>query len=180
MLRVSGEVSLAPDFLALETTAYTRSSDFLERLRVVVRALEQHVAPKTVDRLGVRYIDRICGEQMSKVQTLVRPEVLGISGTPVAELAQHSLSETVFAPDDETRMLARWGRVPPGGTVDPAAIEPVDEPSWILDLDMSTATPFDLEEDGVIERARAFAEQLYAFFRWAVTDEFLRQYGGEP
>ena len=44
-------VSLTPDFLALETTSYTRRSDFLFRLREVVTALEEHVEPKLVDRL---------------------------------------------------------------------------------------------------------------------------------
>jgi len=32
----------------------------------------------------------------------------------------------------------------------------------------------------VIQQTRAFAERIYGIFRWAVSDEFLRKYGGQP
>lgn len=37
--------------------------------------------------------------------------------------------------------------------------------------------PFDV--DRIVAEAQSFAERLYAMFRWAVTDDFLRLYGGE-
>jgi hypothetical protein len=30
-----------------------------------------------------------------------------------------------------------------------------------------------------MEMTRRFAEQIYSFFRWAVTPEFLKRFGGE-
>ena len=86
-------VSLAPDFLALETTVYTSRSDFFERFRAVVSALDRHVEPKLNDRVGVRYIDRISGQAVDDIAQLVRPEVRGIAGTPVSAQALHALSE---------------------------------------------------------------------------------------
>jgi uncharacterized protein (TIGR04255 family) len=172
-------VSLAPDFLALETTAYTSRSDFLERLREVVVALDEHIEPKLVDRLGVRYIDRIVGQGVDGISKLVRPEVRGITGTPAASHVLHALSESMFALDG-ARVLARWGRLPAGGTVDPAAIEPTNEPSWILDLDMFSSEPVPFAVDHIVDNARRFAQRIYTFFRWAVTEDFLRLYGGKP
>ncbi|MCE9583617.1 MAG: TIGR04255 family protein, partial [Planctomycetes bacterium] len=54
-------VTLTADFLALETTSYKSRSDFLDRFRQLIVALDTHVEPKVMDRLGVRYIDRIQG-----------------------------------------------------------------------------------------------------------------------
>ena len=170
-------VSLTPDFLALETTSYTSRSDFLSRLREIVAALDEQVEPKLVDRLGLRYVDRIVGEAVNEIAKLVRPEVRGIAGTAAGSHALHALSESMFAVDG-ARVLARWGRLPAGATVDPAAIEPTNELSWILDLDMFSASPVPFSVDRVVQDATRFAERIYTFFRWAVTNDFLRRYGG--
>jgi len=172
-------VSLTPEFLALETTRYVSRSDFFGRLRVVTEALGEHVEPGQVDRLGVRYIDRITGAAVDDLATLVRPEVRGIAGTVAATHAAHALSESMFELSD-ARVLARWGRLPPGATVDPAAIEPSEEKSWILDLDMFSAGPMPFVVDRVVAEAERYAQRVYTIFRWAVTKEFLIRYGGKP
>lgn len=172
-------VSLTPEFLSLETTKYVSRSDFFGRLRAVTVALAEHVEPGQVDRLGVRYIDRITGDAIGDIAVLVRPEVSGLSGTLAATHAVHALSESLFELSD-ARVLARWGHLPPGATVDPAAIEPAQEKSWILDLDMYSATSMPFTVDRVISEAQHYAERIYTLFRWAVTDEFLVRYGGTP
>lgn len=172
-------VSLTPDFLALETTKYVSRADFFGRLRSLAAALEEHVQPAQVDRLGVRYIDRITGPEFYDISKLVRSEVRGITGTSAAAHAVHALSESMFVIDD-ARFLARWGFLPPGATVDPAAIEPATEQSWLLDLDMFSSTPMPFVVDRVVERAQHYAERIYTVFRWAVTNEFLVRYGGKP
>jgi uncharacterized protein (TIGR04255 family) len=173
-------VSLAPDFIALETTAYASRGDFMNRLQVALRSLSEHIGPKIVDRLGLRYIDRVSGQNVDDITMLVRPEVSGVLATPLAASAQHALSESLFmVPEAKSQLRARWGQVPPHGTVDPAVLEPVETLSWILDLDMFSlgSRPFDTE--ALVAEARTYAERIYALFRWVVTDEFLRRYGGE-
>ncbi len=171
-------VSLTPDFLALETTKYASRSDFFDRLKAVALALDEHIEPAQLDRLGVRYIDRITGVDVDDIKKLVRPEVRGIVGTIAADHAAHALSESLFEIED-ARLLARWGCLPAGATVDPAAIEPATEKSWILDLDMFSVAPAPFVVDRVFERARQYAERIYTVFRWSVTDEFLVRYGGK-
>lgn len=172
-------VSLASDFVALETTAYVSRADFLDRLSKVVNALAEHINPQVMDRIGIRYIDRVTGEAVENLGRYVRSEVIGVIGTE-AQYIQHALSESLFTmPDGKAQLLARWGRMPKGATVDPAALEPIGQPSWILDLDMfcSTSRPFSAES--VVNEVRSYAERIYTFFRWVVKEEFLKLYGGQ-
>jgi len=171
-------VSLTSDFLALETTKYASRNDFLKRLEMVVTALAAQIDPKLIDRLGVRYIDRISGDALAEIGKLVRPEVRGLIGGPASASVSHSITETIFTKDD-VQALVRWGQLPPHVTVDPAAIEPSELPSWILDLDMFSSKPMPFSVEGVIADARRYMERLYTFFRWAVTDDFLRHFGGK-
>jgi len=174
-------VSLAPEFLALETTAYTSRQDFLARLQAAIEALHVHIKPAALERLGLRYIDRVADDALEEITRLVQPEVLGILASPLADRASHSLCETLFdLPNDHEKLLARWGRIPVNGTVDPAAIEPLPQASWILDLDMFSNKRRMFLPDDIVADAERYAERLYTFFRWVVTDDFLARYGGTP
>ncbi len=177
-LEANWRVSLNRQFLALETRAYTSRDEFLSRLADMLGALDNYVGPKLVDRVGIRYIDRISGRSLEDIAQLVRPEMRGIVGSEASRHVQHSLTESVFAMDGHS-LLARWGQVPAGATVDPSTVEPLNEPSWVLDLDAFSTAPFAFEPDEVLERARTYAARVYAFFRWAVTPEFLARYGGD-
>jgi uncharacterized protein (TIGR04255 family) len=172
-------VSLTPEFLAIETTHYRSRADFFGRLRDVALALGEHIGPAQVDRLGVRYIDRLTGSDLDNIANLLRPEVRGILGTPAAAHAVHTLTETMFTVDED-QVLARWGLLPAGETVDLAAIEPATAPSFLLDLDMFSAGPLPFDVDAIVERAQRYAERVYTVFRWAVTDDLLRRFGGLP
>lgn len=172
-------VSLTPDFLALETTKYVSRDDFFGRLKVLAQALDEFFAPAQLDRLGVRYIDRITGDAVADIAKLVRPEVRGITGTIASAHAAHALSESAFELPD-ARVLARWGMLPAGATVDPAALEPAKEKSWVLDLDMFSGAPMLFDVERVVSEAKRYAERIYTIFRWAVTDDFLARYGGTP
>jgi uncharacterized protein (TIGR04255 family) len=174
-------VSLGSEFLALETTNYTSRDDFVERFDRLLQALSNHIAPQTVDRLGLRYIDRIHGEAYSQLNSLIRREVAGVLGTELGAYAQQAVSESVFkVPEEPWSMLARWGKLPAHATIDPNVLEPIDVESWILDLDVfhQEARPLDVQE--LTAQARHFAERIYTFFRWSVTEEFLIRYRGRP
>ena len=130
--------------------------DFSGRLRVVAEALGEHVEPGQIDRLGVRYIDSASRWQSTIPPAWFGREVRGIAGTLAATHAAHALSEWMFDLGD-ARVLARWGRLPPGVMVDPAAIEPSEEKSWILDLDMFSAAPMPFVVDRVVAEAERYA-----------------------
>lgn len=174
-------VSLTPNFLAVETTKYSSRENFMRRLRDVLVAAEEHIQPAIADRVGIRYLDRLHGDALPKLATLVRPEVLGIAAGELKGNILHSLTESLFD-SDAGQVLARWGRFPPAATMDPDFMAPIEGSSWVLDVDMFNksghSVPFKADE--LVDRARSYAERIYAFFRWCVTDEFLRHYGGKP
>lgn len=175
------QVTLAPAFVSLSAKRYTRRSDFLARLTVVLHAVEGWLAPYVCDRIGVRYVDRVTGDSLSRLGRLVRSEVLGVAGE-AAGMGQveivHALSDTLFQLDDSTQLRGRWGRLPAGATYDPG-MEPAREPSWVLDLDHSTSQAEDFDLAAITGKVALFCDRIYTFFRWAVTDAFLDEFGAE-
>lgn len=173
-------ISLAPDFLAIETTAYSSRSDFLGRLEKILVALNEHIKPRIVERFGLRYVDRLDSKDIVNLSTLVRSEVAGIIATGFGDQIYQNINESLFKlPEGEGQMLARWGLLPANTTIDPSAIEPIDELSWMLDLDMSLIEQREFYVENLMSDAQKFAERIYTFFRWAVTQDFLRRFGGE-
>ena len=179
-------VSLGVDFVALETSSYDSRSDFLNRVRAIVSAVEQAFKPASASRLGLRYIDRLTDEAVDRVGELIHPEVLGIMQPPknphaaLEESLLHLMTEAQFLAQDGACVQGRWGQLPKNTTYDPDALEPIAKPSWILDLDMFTTESLPFASEKLLTTAMGFAECLYWLFRQMVTEEFLRFYGGEP
>lgn len=176
----SWRVSLANNFLALETTAYSSRSDFLHRLEKILTALHETFDLKTIEKFGLRYIDRLSGEDLKNVSSFFRTEMTGLYDSTVKNNIQQTINESVFKIDDQDEyIIARWGLVPANQTFDPSAIEPIIEESWILDLDMSLSKEREFSILSVMKEAQQFSERLYTFFRWSVTDDFLKHFGGK-
>lgn len=171
-------VSLSPDFLALETSKYLSRADFVARFELILNAIRSHAQIPVIDRLGLRYIDRIEGLEPPQLCKMLRPEISGVLDSVLASAVSHSISQSLLAYPDGSTVQARWGSVPPNATIDPATIEPVPIKTWILDLDMFRAGTQEFSVEGLLEQLNVFAERQYALFRWVVTDDFLRYYGG--
>lgn len=176
----SWRVSLAPDFMALETTAYSSRRDFLERLESVLIALDKSFNPQIIERFGLRYIDRLSGQDLQNISSLVKPEIAGMMAAEFRKDIHQTINESLFViPGGGEKILARWGLMPANVSFDPDAIEPIAEPSWILDLDMSLSKNREFNIEALMSEGQYFAQRIYTFFRWAVEDDFLRRFGGE-
>ncbi|MCY3586646.1 MAG: TIGR04255 family protein [Acidimicrobiaceae bacterium] len=171
--RSDWQVALGPEFLALASHGYTNRADFVGRFGDLAHALHRWIMPSKVRRLGVRYVDRVGPEHFERLHQMVRAEVLGpltVDDPEHIEL-QHSLTDCQYAFDDGTALRARWGRVPAQATFDPV-MEPLETPSWVLDLDAShDERPFDPNK--LREQVQDFSDRIYRYFRWAMTDDFL-------
>lgn len=174
-------VFLARDFVAIETSAYTSREDFLARFTEVLEAMSAAgLAPAIRDRMGVRYIDRITGDDLLKeLPLLVRPEVLGVGDVELPEGSEivASASQTHLRVDGMD-IRASWGRLPPNAVMLPG-LDGVDQKSWIFDVDVYAEGEMPFSVEAVVEEAKNAAEHAYQLFRWAVTDEFLRRHGGD-
>ena len=126
------------------------------------------------------------GQNLQDISLLVKPQIAGIISaqflsTDFNKYLQQTINESVFKiPDSKKQLFARWGIVPAGATFDPDALEPIDQLSWILDLDMSLSVSRDFDINALINEGQDFSDRIYAFFRWAVEEEFLRRFGGQP
>lgn len=178
-------VSLGVDFVALETSEYRNRNNFLDRLSTVLTSVETCFSPAGAQRLGLRYIDRLEGEAVLKVGTLIRPGVLGIL-QPGAEITDtlrkatsHYVTQALFEAQ-EGAINGRWGNLPPNATYEPDLLQPISRVSWVLDLDMFSKQALPFVADDLVEMTRSFAKRIYSVFRLMITDDFLRFYGGAP
>lgn len=174
------QISFCNTYIAFDTGTYLGRTDFLERFAEVLGIFIEIARPPYFERLGFRYINRLTeDESISKLKTLVRPEILGGLGvsTNGAELKQ-SICDSVFQIGPETFLQARWGMLPPHVVADPS-IESSPNQSWVLDIDVSTTDRESIDPVHIIGRAHKLALQGYRFFRWIVLDGYLDAYGAK-
>ncbi len=179
-LEANWRVSLASSFVSLDVANYTSRTEFLERFDQVLRALREKLEVKAIDRVGVRYVDRVLLEEgHPPLGDLFRGEVLGLASSDLGSgKISQTVTDTLFQTDVGT-LRARWGLIPGGMVLDPLHGPAPDSPSWVLDLDMYSASdPREFVPREVTRLAGIYASRIYRFFRWAVSDEFLAYYGG--
>jgi uncharacterized protein (TIGR04255 family) len=168
--------TLTQEFVAIETTAYKSRADFVAKFGEVLRAFQKIFQPKFATRLGARYIDQLGPPAVDRITDLLIPELLGPQKV-FGEAAQQLIT-AVSAKASPGTLIARWGKVPRGMTIDPTIMQPSEEDSWIIDLDISETEETSFDSELLITKVRSYAERIYTIFRWMVTDEFIREYGG--
>jgi uncharacterized protein (TIGR04255 family) len=168
--------TLNQDFLAIETTSYESRADFMANLGEVLRPFKTIFQPTSAIRLGMRYIDQVVPPRLERLSELLVPEVLGVANI-FGENSQYLVTQ-VSANASPGTLLARWGKVARGMTIDPT-LQPSQEDSWVIDLDISETREMQFDADVLVASARTYSERSYTVFRWMVTDEFLREYGGD-
>lgn len=169
-------VTLSPTFIALDTTSYSNRSDFVARLRFALLALVDLVGQETPwTRLGVRYVNRLDGEDFDMLERFVEPHALGARAvpTPADVSLVHSLSEAQFALGSSSGLVLRWGVLPAGVSVTPD-VPAAATPAWVLDADaFSTTGGARIDIDALAGQCQSLCETTYRAFRWAVTNELL-------
>ena len=171
-------VSLAQDFLAVYTTNYQTKEEFVERVRSVSEAL-LCLKPSRVNRLGVRFVDRVSDEQeLREIETLVQGGFLG-PNLPEAGL-RRIISRAVW-PAKEGDILAHWGFMAPNERIaNLDAVSPLEEASWILDLDMFTSDQMDdFNPEHISRKTGEFVDRIYALFLHVFTQKFIERRGGK-
>lgn len=160
-------------------TSYTTRDDFMGRVSALRSGLRDVLGVPAITRLGIRYVNRVTDEAvLERLGAYVQAELLGAAHAPIAAEASlvQSLND-IFFEHDTTAVRMRVGLVPPGVQPDPA-VQPVDAPSWICDVDTFDSM-FRTLDEAVDQRAAALAEDAYQLFRWAVTDRFLDHFRGD-
>lgn len=172
-------VTLTSQFLTLEVTRYTSRTEFFQRFEMLLEALQTLVKPTMTLRLGVRYVNRIEFTQRAEIATLVRPEIAGVLATDISAHVGHMQCETLLAVQEEGCQIAVRCGVVPGDALVEGLEAPFGKDWFLLDFDVFDTKAGGFDAQATAARAKAFAQRSYGFFRWAVTDEFLRRYGGQ-
>lgn len=174
-------VSLAKRFFTLYCTKYSQYPDFDKRLRGLLEQLRLVVKVPMIERVGVRYVNRIVDEAaLEDLNKMISPQVLGYQALPleIGEASLKASNNVAIYSIGDCNLQVRSGIVPPGETVDPALAPLASRPSWVLDLDASTEGRWILDTDEVADRAGHLSDIAYDFFKMVVTEEFEDQFGG--
>jgi uncharacterized protein (TIGR04255 family) len=175
----SWRITLATNFVALETTEYAGHEDYYGRLERVLAVVEELVQPPQVERTGVRYIQRLIEpDDLARLAEYVRPEIVGACALD-DDGARVTLCLTqAQAAFEDVQLTARWGLLPPNAGID-AAIHPVETPSWVMDIDVFDDRREPLNASTLAQRALEHSRRQYRFFRWAVEPAFLLRHGAD-
>jgi uncharacterized protein (TIGR04255 family) len=172
-------VTLATNFVALETTDYRGHEDFFGRLSRVLAVVYELVEPPQVERTGVRYVQRLTEpDDLGRLSEYVRPEILGACSLEDDGARMTLCLTQAHAQLDHVQLTARWGLLPPNIGVDPA-IHPVDTTSWVMDIDVFDEHREPFETEALAQRALDHSRRQYRFFRWAVEPAFLLRFGAD-
>lgn len=175
-------ISLARRFLTLYCTDYSDFEAFSDRLRYLLGRVQELVGIQVVERIGVRYVNRISDPAaIASLPRLIRPEVLGyqVLSFATGEAAlKGSANQAVYSVGDAS-LQVRSGIVPPTQTADPG-IAPLDVPSWVLDLDASADGQRIFDVKAIADRTSQLSDIAYDYFKYVITEEFIERFGGEP
>ncbi|ROR55181.1 uncharacterized protein (TIGR04255 family) [Luteococcus japonicus] len=155
----------AQSFTLCKLGAYESFDIFAERVTVLLEDLIRAFAVPEIERVGVRYVNRLQGDALNSLHTVF----------PKREQPRETLSEEVTVMESVCtttmqvsgiRFNVRSGMIPPGQTVDPAIL-PMDQVSWVLDLDATLEKRMPPTVDDIVATAGRLADLNYDYYLWA-------------
>lgn len=170
-------VVLASNAITLETQAYDGHTDFIERFGFVLSALDDTIQPTVTTRIGYRYVNRIHdGDDLQDISKLVQPNLIGLAGADISRNVIQSVARSECRTREGT-LIVHWGLLQPGMSVSDMMAR-VETNSWILDVDalVQPETQNEFSVAKVRDTLDALSDRAYAFFRWAITEEFLNRF----
>ena len=171
------EIALTQDFVALSTTSYKAKEEFAQKVHNMADAVKASVRPHRANRLGVRFIDRVEGDALQKIEEYVSPEFLGTYSMLGGKI-QSMITEAHLTPLEGKGMLVRWGFLSPGHVLD-VGISAHDGPSWMLDSDIYAGDFAGFDPHEIAEKTKELTGRIYAFFRGVFNKKYIRDCGGE-
>ena len=162
-------VGVGPDTLSVHmlrpyqnTSNYRKGGweEFEPRIEAALKAYETVVEPSRIDRIGVRYINKIVIPfENVRVEEYLKCAHLELEGLP--EHYANFVSRTEYVYDDKTRLLLSCGLL----GASPGSVE------YLLDLDVVRQSASPIEWDESLDIARNLHDRAGSAFEAAVTDK---------
>lgn len=142
-------------------------AELQKHLGVVTELLSSQLQVRTIERTGIRYVNRIADEQLiPRLGDVFIPAVLGYNQLDgfAGDIELHSSFNQAVYQAEEVTLHVRSGLLAPGETPDPA-IPQVTGKTWVLDLDafVEQRLPYDPSATG--EYVSRLADVVYDFFK---------------
>lgn len=173
-------VSLTRDFVALTSKNYVGYDAFSGQLRDVLTALSSAVEIPLVERIGVRYLNRITdADHLARIDQLVSPELLGHQAlTPATADVQivQALTQSLFQVGSGY-LQARSGVLAAGESIDPT-VDPIGTQSWVLDIDSFHQQEMVFGVESVLTEAGRLSDAAYDFFKLVIRQGFIEAFEG--
>ena len=174
------KVVLAPNSLALETRRYTDFGEYLDRLRMVLAALSEHIRPSLGTRIGLRYINEIRPDG-TNWEHVITKELLGPLAVPAFNTYAEQIvgvQQLVLRYPNNQGITINHGVLPGGTTVRLRPGEQMPEGSfYLLDCDVYRDFPMSgglyMEPQRIRIQVEAYHDVIYRLFRWSITDDYL-------
>lgn len=168
-------VTLASDAITFETSAYPGRSTFIAQWATILRWIDDTYAPGLAVRVGMRYLNRITDEAVTRLPEWIKPNLIGVALPELSDHVSQAISEANLN-IEEGGMLLRWGILPKDVTIDPGLLDPIDTKSWLLDIDAFSNEQRGFDLDALVDTYQRLAERIYAVFRWTLTPAGLEHF----
>ena len=154
-------VSIAVDFVALETPRYTHFDDFADRLDRILDVLHRTVHPTDSVRVGLRKVNALQHPAVNAPADwvgLLNPSLLGSLTEPmISDVAQAMLVELSMRDDQEGTMVVRHGVVPDRAN------------AYRIDIDYFTERPARIERGSELSTVvQEYSTSITEFFQWCL------------
>ncbi|HZO64517.1 MAG TPA: TIGR04255 family protein [Kribbellaceae bacterium] len=161
--------SIMPEFVSLETTAYTSwSGEFSGRWAEVLKAVATHVEPRIEDRLGLRYVNHLKEPEFQEPKDwigAIAPEFLG--PTSMAHWAESTIGyqqQLELDAGDDIHCMIRSGFIPRSS----GGVE-----GYLLDIDVFRRSPRKFDADEILVASHHFNRTALSLFQRSLTPDYL-------
>jgi uncharacterized protein (TIGR04255 family) len=163
-------VSVMPDFVALETTAYTTwADDCRARIQDILTAIDEHVHPRVEERIGLRYVNRISEPEVAvpaDFQGLVSEGLLGAAADEFWTAGITGIQQQIeIHVSADIQCILRHGTIPrnTGFGID----------GYLLDIDLFRQQPRRFNVDSIIACSDQLNDAATALFQNSLTSSYL-------
>ena len=172
-------ISLARDFLALDTNQYTRWEDFRAHLKIALDALLCVYQPQYLTRIGLRYVNVIEREKLGLQARDWRDLIAGFALSHLAldetadKIAEHHGRSLLKLNDDGDFVRMEYGLVTDHDGDESTKL-------YMLDHDFYTNKEIDLYVPDIIGKLDAYNTYNARLFRWSITRTLHQAMGPQP
>jgi uncharacterized protein (TIGR04255 family) len=165
-------VTVGPDAMSLETTAYLDVLDFLKRWHRIATAVVDALDIERQTRIGLRYVNEMSLQSSSPLtaddlRAWVRPVLFGVVGA-------HARTGRLVSSSNELR----FAQDPGVCTLRHGLVQRDDATAaYVLDMDFYDDVPAPVDLDAQARVLADFAHGAYEIFEWALDPAYLEKLG---